>query len=225
MELRACKLLCVQLAREHGVMESYKREAKVGGTCMPGIDTSITTQILQTLPTEWVKHTISQLCLQKHINHTLADYTTLGDLLFALECWRANMQRDVALADDATQQEVLLRICYHDALRLIRRCTTTSIGFWAAQQDRSGADAGKQSCTHNRFPRVDAMEGHVTTRCPMGSRRVKAYIRVKARSVWRGCRMGESHPAGMCAEAGGGCACVGQRVCWNVQPRPGRPRA
>ncbi|PRW20259.1 adenylate guanylate cyclase [Chlorella sorokiniana] len=102
--------LVLELAREHGLLEQYAAEIK------------------------------------KPINRTLADYERVGELKFGLLVWRANLKRDVSLlaggaegggGGDPQALEAHLREAYQDALRLIQRCGTKSLAFWAAQ--RAGA--------------------------------------------------------------------------------------
>eukprot|EP00887_Chlorella_sp_A99_P007216 scaffold2.g7216.t1 len=106
-ELLRNKQHCVELAREHGVLEAYAAAIKT------------------------------------RLHHTVADYERVGDMRFALSCWKANLRRDCSLASDPLEIARLVEEGYYDALRLIRRCGSNSQRFWAAQQatDAPGAEA------------------------------------------------------------------------------------
>ena len=67
-------------------------------------------------------------------HHTVSDWERIGELRFAMLVWRANLQRDLSLSLTPQQAGPLLLEEAHAAARLIRRCTSNSAAFWAAQQ-------------------------------------------------------------------------------------------
>jgi len=68
-------------------------------------------------------HDVYRTEVHRPVNHTLAGYSTLGELRFALLVWRANMARDLSLAACvAKEAEAVVREGYLCALELIHRC-------------------------------------------------------------------------------------------------------
>lgn len=119
-ELKNDKNLVLELAKEHGLLEEYRRQVR--------------------LP----------------VNHTVAGYRTLGELRFALLVWRANVSRDLSLAQGADDAEEVLREGYCAALSLVERCVASSAAFWGAQK-REGAPgpAEKKEVSSHALEKVE----------------------------------------------------------------------
>ena len=165
-ELHTDKQLCLQLAREHGILEEYAAQVKVGAALQGSERVQVRSPRSGVAPLPrpaLLLHCTALRCpaLQKPQHHTVSDYERVGELKFGLLVWRANLKRDASLASDGQELEKQLADAYTDALRWAGLCRAV-LQHWSGRLTSSplhltvAAQRAQQTDARGCGPRLPA---------------------------------------------------------------------